>query len=138
MADDIMDKTRAAVCWANNVPSDRADQLRAFFGTVMPDYPQDKVEAVIKSLKNPQKSCQKPAEEVLISVRRAFEAEALIPLLERRKEQVPILNAGVEPCIDKNYWCETCGSTTGECHPDTGYCFICDTDNWEPYNNRGL
>nr|WP_321357202.1 hypothetical protein [uncultured Draconibacterium sp.] len=37
-----------------------------------------------------------------------------------------------EPYIDKNYFCETCGSISGECHPVTGMCFICGADDWAP------
>lgn len=48
------------------------------------------------------------------------------------KEQAAIHNAGLTPSIDKEYYCETCGSHSGKCHPTTGYCFVCGTDNWKP------
>lgn len=48
------------------------------------------------------------------------------------KEQAAIHNAGLTPSIDKAYYCETCGSHSGKCHPTTGYCFVCGTDNWKP------
>lgn len=47
------------------------------------------------------------------------------------KEQAARQNKDLTPSIDKNYYCETCGSRSGKCHPTTGYCFICDTDNWK-------
>ena len=50
------------------------------------------------------------------------------------KEQAAIRNAGLTPHIDKTYYCATCGSRSGKCHPDTGYCFLCDTDNWTIVN----
>lgn len=37
------------------------------------------------------------------------------------------------PDIDLRYWCGTCGSVSGECCPDTGFCFHCGADNWEPH-----
>lgn len=58
--------------------------------------------------------------------------------LSEKITQAKINNKGLTPYIDMDYWCETCGSKTGECHPVTGYCFICDSDNWEPYNHRNL
>lgn len=36
------------------------------------------------------------------------------------------------PGIDDLYWCETCGSHSHMCHPQTGFCFHCNTNNWEP------
>ena len=36
----------------------------------------------------------------------------------------------IEPLIDKDYWCETCGSKSGKCHPVTGMCYICGADDW--------
>ena len=47
-------------------------------------------------------------------------------------------NKDLEPDIDKRYWCETCGSHSHETNPDTGYCFNCNTDNWEPENYRDV
>lgn len=52
-------------------------------------------------------------------------------LLEDRKDAVAIWNKGIKPHVDKRYMCLTCGSTDGKEHPDTGFCFHCDTDNWE-------
>lgn len=75
-------------------------------------------------------------EEQLTSVSRAFKIEALHPLLESRKKEVAIVTAGIKPYVDKDYWCGTCGSRSGKCHPDTGYCYICDTDNWVRVNHR--
>lgn len=49
-------------------------------------------------------------------------------LLEVRKREVAILNSDTEAIIS-DCECETCGSMQE--HPDTGYCFICDTDNWK-------
>lgn len=37
------------------------------------------------------------------------------------------------PEIDLRYWCESCGSKSGECDPVTGFCFHCGADDWEPY-----
>ncbi len=39
-------------------------------------------------------------------------------------------NKNLTPYIDKKHSCGTCKSKSGKCHPDTSYCFICDTDNW--------
>lgn len=36
----------------------------------------------------------------------------------------------VEPYIDERYWCETCKTSPGVCHPDTGMCYICGADDW--------
>lgn len=51
------------------------------------------------------------------------------------KEVAKIKNKGLTPDIDTDYYCLTCGSRTGEEHPETGYCFICNTDNWEPIDS---
>ena len=53
-------------------------------------------------------------------------------LVELLKEHTAHRNKGLTPTIDKEYTCETCGSRSGKCHPRTGYCFICGTDNWKP------
>lgn len=42
------------------------------------------------------------------------------------------------PDIDLRYWCATCGSKSGECHPHTGFCFHCGADNWEPYPEEAV
>lgn len=52
-------------------------------------------------------------------------------LVELLKEYTARHNKGLKPTIDKHHTCETCGSRSGKCHPTTGYCFICGTDNWE-------
>lgn len=48
------------------------------------------------------------------------------------KQRAARLNAGLEPSVDKHYFCATCGSRSGQCHPVIGYCFECNTDNWTP------
>jgi hypothetical protein len=53
-------------------------------------------------------------------------------ILQERISLVRERNNGLIPCIDKEYFCETCGSKDGREHPDTAYCFYCDTDNWYP------
>ena len=53
-------------------------------------------------------------------------------LISVLKQEAVRLNKGLTPEIDKKYYCETCGSRSGECHPQTSYCFACDTDNWTP------
>lgn len=59
-------------------------------------------------------------------------------LISLLKQEAARHNEGLAPSIDKDDYCETCGSRSGECHPKTGYCFVCDTDNWEPVNYRDL
>ncbi|MDR2935926.1 MAG: hypothetical protein LBU80_01085 [Rikenellaceae bacterium] len=53
---------------------------------------------------------------------------------ERQITSTKAKNSGLTPYINKEYYCETCGSRSGECHPDTGMCFICDADDWRPVN----
>ena len=79
-----------------------------------------------------------PDEIILMHDGRAFDNSALIDLLTERIRKTKIENEGLEPCIDKRYWCETCGSHSHQVHPETGYCFHCNTDNWEPENYREL
>lgn len=50
------------------------------------------------------------------------------------KKLVAIENKSLEPYIDDEYICDTCG-TIGTENPISGYCFICDTDNWRLINN---
>lgn len=54
--------------------------------------------------------------------------------LNEQIEKTKVENQGLEPYINKDYYCLTCGSHSGECHPITGYCFICNSDDWEPEN----
>lgn len=137
MANDTMDNVRAGVCWANCTGATREQKLGAFFGTVMPEMPQEDVETFLKRMQ-PEQTDERTDEQILLSVRRAYEHPNLRPALQARIRQVAQQNKGMKPDIDMNYWCETCGSTSGKCHPDTGYCFICDTDNWEPHNQRDV
>ena len=65
---------------------------------------------------------------------RAFDNPALTDILEERIQKTKEENKDLEPDIDERYWCETCGSHSHEEHPETGYCFICNTDNWCPEN----
>ncbi len=53
-------------------------------------------------------------------------------LVELLKEHTARQNKALAPVINKEYTCETCGARSGKCHPQTGYCFICGTDNWKP------
>ena len=52
----------------------------------------------------------------------------LLKYLELRKEKVKKENINLTPYIGTDK-CRTCG-TVGKEHPETAYCFICDTDNW--------
>jgi len=49
--------------------------------------------------------------------------------LKARKIEVKIQNKGIDAIEDRDNKCETCGSKKQ--HPVTGYCFVCDTDNWK-------
>jgi len=53
-------------------------------------------------------------------------------ILQERISLVRDRNYDLIACIDKEYYCGTCGSKDGRCHPYTSYCFYCDTDNWYP------
>lgn len=52
--------------------------------------------------------------------------------LKLKKKQVKAENSDLKPCINDEYKCLTCG-IIGQSHPLTGYCFVCDTDNWGHY-----
>ena len=46
------------------------------------------------------------------------------------KAKAKIDNAGLTPYVgEQNYKCLTCG-TVNKSHPETSYCFVCNTDNW--------
>lgn len=62
----------------------------------------------------------------------------IVHLVSLLKQQAAQLNKDLTPTIDKNYMCATCGSRSGKCHPVTGYCFICGTDNWTPVNSNNM
>lgn len=47
--------------------------------------------------------------------------------LSARKLQVEADNNGVRPYTGRHV-CQTCGSNKQ--HPETGYCFVCNTDNF--------
>lgn len=48
-------------------------------------------------------------------------------VLQTQKE-----NGGALPYINQSYACETCGNTAGLCHPGTGMCFVCGSDDFIP------
>lgn len=53
-----------------------------------------------------------------------------------KKNKKQLKKEGIKkPTIDKNYWCETCGSKSGKCNPENGMCYICGDDNWKPTKN---
>lgn len=72
-------------------------------------------------------------EELVMSVNRAYQSRdiEIKQALKLRKQMTQAMNAELKPCIDADYWCETCGSHSHKEHPVTGYCFICNTDNWK-------
>ena len=51
--------------------------------------------------------------------------------LKKLIAQAKIDNKGLQPYIKKSSIrkCLTCG-TVNQSHPETSYCFVCDTDNW--------
>lgn len=77
-------------------------------------------------------------EIILMHDGRAFDNLALTDILTERIQKTRKENKELEPDIDKRYWCETCGSHSHETNPKTGYCFNCNTDNWEPENYRDV
>ncbi|WP_159038618.1 hypothetical protein [Brumimicrobium mesophilum] len=54
--------------------------------------------------------------------------------LKERKRKVRINTSHLTPSFDSQYKCNTC-NTKGKSNPETGYCIVCDTDNWEFINN---
>ena len=34
--------------------------------------------------------------------------------------------------IDENYYCAACGSHSHKCDDETGFCYECGADDWEP------
>jgi hypothetical protein len=75
-------------------------------------------------------------EIILMHDVRAFDNPAMADILTERIQKTREENKNLEPNIDKRYWCETCGSHSHEANPITGYCFHCNTDNWEPEDWR--
>lgn len=53
-----------------------------------------------------------------------------VAMLEERKAIIRERHKGLSPEYNDEYYCGTCGAKDGAEHPDTGYCFYCDTDNW--------
>ena len=80
-----------------------------------------------------------PTEIILMCDGRAFGNPELKTILADRILKTAENNKDLKPCIDDTqYWCETCGSHSHQEHPKTGYCFHCNTDNWEPENFRNI
>lgn len=71
-------------------------------------------------------------EKILKSVKYAYKEPGLQTLLLQRIKETEEINKGQIPDINKNYWCATCGSHSHITDPKSGYCYICNTDNWEP------
>lgn len=138
MNQNLMEKARALSAWANNTGS-KENLVIAMLALLFPDATpeeQTKYLELFKSKPDDTISKYELMEAKLLSVRRAYEDDTLKPLLSIRIQIVAEINKDLSPLIDSTYWCETCGSHSGQCHPDTGYCFVCDTDNWEPENWR--
>lgn len=38
--------------------------------------------------------------------------------------------------IDENYYCAACGSHSHKCDDETGFCYECGADDWEPEPDR--
>lgn len=55
-----------------------------------------------------------------------------VAMLKGRKVVVRKRNKELSPLYNDDYYCGTCGAKDGAEHPQTGYCFYCDTDNWNP------
>jgi len=53
-------------------------------------------------------------------------------ILQERISFVRERNYDLIADINKEYYCGTCGSKDGRSHPDSSFCFYCDTDNWYP------
>ncbi len=49
--------------------------------------------------------------------------------LDDRIRRVSYDNEALEPYINNEYQCLTCG-TVGKSNPITSFCFVCDADNW--------
>ena len=80
-----------------------------------------------------------PAEIILMCDGRAFDNPELKTILADRISITAKNNKSLKPrADDTQYWCETCGSHSHQEHPRTGYCFHCNTDNWEPENFRDI
>lgn len=71
-------------------------------------------------------------EIVLMSGDKPFDNSVLADILAERIQKIREENKGRKPIINERYWCKTCGSHSHEVDPYTGYCFNCDTNNWEP------
>lgn len=106
-------------------------------GQIVPDIDMESREKIAKNICW-EKHDTDPDEIILMYDGRAFENPALADILTERIQRIRKKNKEIEPEIDKRYWCETCGSHSHATNPDTGYCFHCDTDNWEPENWRGV
>lgn len=67
--------------------------------------------------------------------KKVYRMPALKPDLVLQKKSAKLKNKGLVPYVNLDYWCLTCGNKSGKSHPETSYCFICDTDNWQSRRN---
>lgn len=76
-------------------------------------------------------------ETVLTSLKDSYKNKGLKQFISLRLEEIKILNEkdNIIPEIDKRYFCESCGKKDGKCHPESGYCYHCRTDNWKSREN---
>ena len=79
-----------------------------------------------------------PIEIILMCDEKVFDNPALRTILTDRILETMEENKDLKPYIDTRYWCGTCGSHSHQEHPKTGYCFHCNTDNWELENFRDV
>ena len=79
----------------------------------------------------------KPEDIILMNDGRAFDNPALKTILKEKILKTMEENKGLKPHIGTDgWWCETCGLHSRQLHPRTGYCFHCNTDNWEPEDSE--
>ena len=110
----------------------------AILNEIVPDLDVESKQEIAKKICWDKHGSGSPDEIILMYDGRAFDNPASVVILTERIQKTRKDNKDLEPDIDKRYWCETCGSHSHETNPDTGYCFNCNTDNWEPENYRDV
>lgn len=106
-------------------------RMKGFLIGYFPNIPKGKIDEIVSVLSKCNKN-DDLVEKILIYFTPSFEIDDLLPLIDHRVEMTKemVKSKCIEPCDNKEYWCETCGSNSHLEMSDSGYCYFCNTDNW--------
>lgn len=127
-----MGKIHTLNCLLAKAKQEYRNSILKALDEIVPDLDWDFREDIAAKIYTNKCDTTSPVEIILAYDGAAYRNPDLSELLAERIHQTKIQNKDLEPIIYSDHWCETCGSHSHQKHPDTGHCFHCNTNNWEP------